>query len=176
MGVGSPRHDGVAALHQGLRQRLRVLHHLPRVPLELGGHGLAQRHGLRGDHVLERSTLQPREHLLVHVLREPLLAQDQTAPRAPQRLVGGGRDDLRVRHGRGMDSRGHETRDVGHVHDEDGAHLVGDAPERREVDHPGVGGRATDQEARALAPGDLTHQVVVDPAGLFPHPVMRRPE
>src|SRR5204862_496527 len=55
-------------------------------------------------------------------------------------------------------------------------HLVGDAAERREVDHAGVGGRPTDQEARSLASGDLPYLVVLNAARVFANAVMHRPE
>src|SRR5881398_1718472 len=71
-----------------------------------------------------------------------------------------------------MDPRGHEPGDMRHVHDEDRADLVGDAPERREIDDARVGATAADQDTGALAARDLAHLVIINPAGVFPDSVM----
>ena len=46
-------------------------------------------HGLGGDDVLERTTLQAGEDDLVDLFGELLAAEDEPAPRAAQRLVRG---------------------------------------------------------------------------------------
>src|SRR5689334_3112735 len=75
-----------------------------------------------------------------------------------------------------MDARRHEPREMGHVHDEDRPDLVGDTPQGREIDDPGVGASATDQEAGALTARDFPDLVVVDPTRVFTNAVMRGPE
>jgi len=140
------------------------------------GVNASQSHRLGRDHVLERAALETGKDLLVDVLPEPLLAEDQTAAWATQGLVSGGRDDVRVRHGRGVDPRGDEPGDVRHVHDEHRANLVGDALERREIDDARVGATAADQDARPLPARDVAHLVIVDAARVLAHAVVRRAE
>jgi len=89
---------------------------------------------LAGNDVHERPALQSREHRFVQRGRALVPAEHGPAARAGQRLVGRGGDPLSVRDGRGMDTGGHQPGDVGHVHHELGPHLVGDGPERAEVD------------------------------------------
>mmetsp|Transcript_98064 Transcript_98064/g.219445 ORF Transcript_98064/g.219445 Transcript_98064/m.219445 type:complete len:239 (-) Transcript_98064:866-1582(-) len=98
-----------AAPLQGLPEGLGVLHHLLLVQAELRRHGLLQRHSQGGDGLVVRAALEAREHscvdpllqvvhdrvaLLVHTLLT-LAEEDHRTTRAPQRLVRGGRDDIR---------------------------------------------------------------------------------
>ena len=71
---------------------------------------LAERHRLGGDHVLERSALRAGEDRLVDRLGVLGLAEDESAARAAQRLVRGGRDDVGVRHRRRMHARRRRAR------------------------------------------------------------------
>ena len=105
-------------------------------------------------------------------------AQDGAAPGAAQRLVRGeghhvGHPD-RARVGPAGDEAG-RVRGVEH---EQGAHRVGDLPERHRVDGAGVGGGAGHDEGGLLALGQVGHLVEVDDlarlAGVVPgrrHPV-----
>ena len=52
----------------------------------------------------------------------PLPVEDHPSPGTPERLVRGGRDDVRVGEGRGDHAGGYEARDVSHVGHEVGAH------------------------------------------------------
>ena len=59
------------------------------VGLEVGREGLLEGDGLGRDHVHQRAALNAGKNGLVEVLGLLRLAQDQAAPRAAQRLVGG---------------------------------------------------------------------------------------
>jgi hypothetical protein len=60
----------------------------------------------------------------------------------------------------------HQTREVGHVHQEGGADLVRDLAHLGEVHPARVGRVAGDQDQRLELPGGLAHQVVVDELAL----------
>ena len=76
-------------------------------------------------------------------------AEDQPAARPAERLVGRRRDDVGVRERRGMDAGRDEARDVGHVDEQQRPDAVGDRGHPLEVDDPGVGRRAGDDQLRA---------------------------
>ena len=63
--VGAARHEPEALPRQRLGQRRRVRHDLVGVLLERRVGGLAERHRLAGDDVLQRPALPAREHGLV---------------------------------------------------------------------------------------------------------------
>ena len=66
-----------------------------------------------------------------------------------------------------MHARGHEAGDVGHVHEEFCAHLVGDFAEALEVDDARVGGSAGHDDLRMAFHGLLLHLIVIDAAGFL---------
>ena len=63
-----------------------------------------------------------------------------------------------------MHARRHQPGDVGHVHHQLGAHLVGDGPEGGEVDDARVGTGARHDELRLVLLGLRAHFVHVDAA------------
>ena len=76
-----------------------------------------------------------------------------------------------------MHATGHQPGNVRHVGEEERADLVGDAAERREVEHPRVRRATGDEQLRAHPLRDLAHLVVVDQAGVGPDAVgMRLPD
>ena len=115
-------------------QRARVGHHLLLVLHELRLHGFQEAHRLGGDHVHQRPALHAGEDGLVDGRAVLLLGQDDAGARPAQRLVRGGGDDVGVLARVGMQARGHQPGDVRHVHQEDGAHRVGDLAEAREIE------------------------------------------
>ena len=152
-----------ALLDQLFRQNPGVGSHLPPIGPELRLQRLAQAHGLGGDDMLQRTALCAGEHggvdLFVQVV---VIAQDHAAPGTPQCLVGGGGHHIGVGDGGGMNTGGHQTRNVGHVHHQPGAHRVGDLPELGKVQGAGIGaGPCQDQLGAALL-GDGHHLLVVD--------------
>jgi hypothetical protein len=115
-------------------------------------HRDAEGDGLRGDDVLERAALLAGEDRRVDLLGVLLLAQDDPRARAAERLVDRGGDHVGVGHGARVLPGRDEAGEVRHVDEEQGADLVGDLPEAREVQVAGVGRPARDDHLRpALA-------------------------
>ena len=85
--------------------------------------------------------------------------------------MGGGGGDVGVGDGRGMEARGHQAGDMGHIHEQIGPHLVGDLPEGLEVDDPGIGGGAGHDHLGLMLLGQVPDLIVVDPMGHRVHAV-----
>ena len=79
--------------------------------------------------------------------------------------MGGGGDELAVRHGVGMNARGNKSRDVSHVYHEVRAYFISDLAKAREVDDARICGSAGYDELGFTFFGDLEHLVVVDAVG-----------
>src|SRR5262249_58639072 len=90
-------------------------------------------------------------------LAQLVLGQDDPAAGAAEGLVGGGGDDVRVRHRGGVQAGGDQPGEVGHVDHQVGVHRVGDAAELGEVQLPGVGRPAGDDQLWAVLIGELLH-------------------
>ncbi len=149
-----------------------VGHNLPLVVLELRLQGFLEGHRLGGDHMHERAPLHTWEDGFVNGLGVLFGGEDHASPWSPQGLVGCGGNEIRIGNRAGMHPRGHETRNVGHVHHEQGAGLIGDFPENLEVDDAGVGGSTGDDHFGPVLEGQIPHLVVVDPLIFFPHTVV----
>ena len=76
--------------------------------------------------------------------------------------MGGRRHDVRIRHGRGVQPRRDETRDVRDVHHQVCPDLIGDLAQAGEIDDAGIRGSARDDHLRLIFDGDLFQSVVVD--------------
>src|SRR6266516_5837530 len=126
--------------------------------------------------MLERPTLRPGEHLLVHRLRKLGLAKNHPTAWAAQRLMRGGRDYLRMGDGGRVHAAGDEPGEMRHVDDEYCADFIGDRAQRREIDDPRVRATATDDDPRSLLLRDFTNQIVVDAPRVLAHGVRRRLE
>ncbi len=134
MGVGAAGDEVEAPLQELRRQHLGVEYDLVTVLAKGGGRRLGQGHAYGGGSVVVRPALQGREYSAVDALREVRPAEDHSAARPSQRLVGGRRDDVGVRD-RVRVSAGHdEPGDVRDVGEEVGAHFSGDFTERLEVE------------------------------------------
>ena len=158
------------------RQRLRVLNHVTRVLLILGGGRLLERHGFRRHRVHQRTALHHREHGLVD--RGCVLGggEDHPATRSPQDLVRGERDDIGVRH-RARDRLARDqTDEVRRIHHEDGSDLVSDLTEGGEVDQSRDGRATADDHLGLVLASQVTHLVVVDVLGRGVHAVVHRVE
>ncbi len=99
------------------------------------------------------------------------LRQDDAATRAAQRLVGGRGDHVRVRQRVRIDAGGDQARDMRHVDEQVGAHLVGDGAEARPVHHLRIGGEAGHDHLRLVLQGQPFDFVVIDQA-LVVHAVL----
>ena len=163
--VRSAGHELEAIFQQFFGQGLGVPDDLFCIGDEFGRIRLGQRHGHGGHRVHVRPTLQAREDGPVHGRGVLGPAQQHTAARAAQRLVRGGRDDVRIRHGAVMDASDDQARDVGNIADVVGADVLGDLPENLEINLPRIRGCAGDDDFRPVLFGKLGEVVVVNPAG-----------
>ena len=113
--------------------------------------------------MLQRTALGSREHGGVDLLVDGLVvAEDQAAPGAPKGLVGGGGHHVGIGNGRGVDTGGHQSGNVGHVHHQIGAHGVGHFPEFGEVDDAGIGGGTGHDELGFARLGNVQQLVIID--------------
>jgi hypothetical protein len=143
-----------------------------RVGLEFRLERLFERDRLGGDHMLEGPALGAGKDRLVDGLAERFDRQNQAAAGAAKGLVGGGGDDLRVRHRRRMSPARDQAGEMGHVDQQRGPDLVGHRPERLEVDDSGIRAAAADDQLRLLLHRlgpDLIH---LDPPGVRIDPVV----
>ena len=171
MVVGAPGDHPHPTGLDGLRHGLRIGHYLFGVLVEGGLERLAEADRLGADLILQGASLSVGEDRLVEVLLELLPGQDQPASGPPQRLVGSAGDHVGIGHRTGMGLPRHQTDEVGGVHHEDRADLVGDLPEALIVEGPRVGGVAGEDDLGLVLfgqPADLVH---VDDLGLGVHPV-----
>ncbi len=162
MVVGAPRNQAETLGGQRLGQRLGVGHDAGRIVGEAGIGGLSKRHGLGGDHVLERATLQAGEDGLVDRLGVLLATQDGAAPRAAQRLVRGEGDDVGFGHRVGMHAAGDQPCDMSRVEHEQRAHLIGDLPEDLGIDLAWIGGRPGHDHLWLVFMGQGPNRLIVD--------------
>jgi hypothetical protein len=127
--VGATRHEAYALGQQTLGHRRGVAQDPGGVLPELIGVVLAETHGLGRDLALDGSPLAAGKDRLVDQLGVFLGGEDQPSPRAAQRLVGGGGDDVGVLHRVGEHLPGHQADEVGGVDHEHRTDLVGDRAE-----------------------------------------------
>ena len=192
MVVRTARYDLVTALHESGGHRGGVLLHLSLILLVGRLQRLAESHGLGGDDVLQRTALDAREYGRIEDLRhhlhgalrrglppgilEILAHQDNAAAGPAQGLVGRRGDDMGVFHGVVQQPGGDQSGRVGHVHHQQGPHLVGDLAHALVVPFARIGRGAADDQFGFALQGFTLHSVVVDRAGLLVELVAYRPE
>ncbi len=164
--VGATGDDAETFLRKTGRERLRVLDDVGRVLAKIGPARFAEGNGLGRDHVHQRSTLQPGEHRLVDSGRVVAAREDRTRARPAQGLVGRERDDVGQRHRRGMRATRDQTGDMRGVDEEKRADLVGDRPERLEIDDPRVRRGSGDDHPRTFADREVADHAVVEHLGV----------
>ena len=81
--------------------------------------------------------------------------------------MGGAGDHIGIGHGRGMQTRRHQTGDMGHIHHQVGTHLIGDLPEFRKINEPGIGAGTGNDELRLIFQSGFPHGLVVNGLGLI---------
>jgi hypothetical protein len=166
---------------EGDFELLSVLDDLLLVELEVFGLSLLERNGERGDGVVVRAalvagedgevdgTLKVVECLLACLcvrLAHALAEEDHGAAGAAEGLVRGGGDEVAVGEGRLVDAGGDEPGDVGHVHHQVAANLVGDLAHTGVVDLTAVCRGPGDEDLGAVHERVLLELVVVDEASV----------
>ena len=105
--------------------------------------GFFEGHGFGGNHVHQRAALQAGENGGVErFFVSVVAAQNHAAAWAAQGFVGGGGNEVSVRHGVGVFAGGNQAGIVCHIHKQIRAHFVGDFAEFRPVNFQGIGGGA----------------------------------
>jgi hypothetical protein len=139
--LGAAGDDLVAARDDRVRHRLRVLHHLLLVVLELRLQRFLEGDGLGGDDVHQRTALDAGNTSDWNFFSSSslALADDDAAARTAQGLVRGRGDHVRMRHRVRIHAGGDQTGDVRHVDEQIRADLVGDGAEARPVDDLRIG-------------------------------------
>ena len=145
--VGAARYEPEAAIGQGIGEGYGIGPDLALVLNELLGHRLAEGNGLGSDGVLHRAALGIREDGAVDGASVAGVGQNQAATGSPEGLMSRRGDDLGLANRRGVLPGGYESGNVGHVHHEPGADLVGNLAEAGEVYGASVGGRSSDYKA-----------------------------
>ncbi len=125
----------------------------------------------RRDHMHQRSALRARKHRLVDRLCILLFAHDHAAARTAQGLVRSRRYKVRIRHGRRVQARRNEPRDMGDIHKHIRADFIAYFSDPLKVDDPGICARARNDHLRLAFEGDLLHFVIVDRLGIPAHAV-----
>ena len=129
-----------------------------------------ERDRLGGDHVLQRTALLAREDRGVDLLGDGgVVGQDHATTRTAQGLVSRGGGDVCVRDRVGVQTRGHQSGEVGHVHHQVGTDEIRDPAELGEVELAGVRRPAGHDQLRAVLERELLHLSHVDEHVLFAH-------
>ena len=110
----------------------------------------------------QRAALDTWEHLRVDGLGVLRLAQNESAARAAQGLVGGGGDEVGMRDRAGMNPRRNEAGDVGDVGQEHRANLAGDFTHALEINAARVSGSSDGDHLGPVLAGHVGELVVVD--------------
>ena len=170
----------VHALERNL-EGLGVLDDLLLVELEVLRLGLLERNREGGDGVVVGATLVAREdgevdrtleiveRLLASLgvgLAYTLAEEDHGTTGSTEGLVGGGCDNVAVLEGRLVDASSDKTRDMGHVHQEVAANLVGNLAHAGVVNLTAVSGGTGDEHLGTVHEGVLLKLIVVDEAGV----------
>ena len=108
---------------------------------------------------------------LIFLPMSGVVRQHHAAARAAQGLVRRRRHDMGVRQRAGIDAGRDQAGIVRHVDHEEGADLVGDLAEAREVDVARIGRGAGDDQLRLVAARHLFHLLVVDQVAVGLHAV-----
>ena len=85
--------------------------------------------------------------------------------------MGGGGHHVGIGHGEGCSPRGHQAGNVGHIHEEIGAYLVGNLPESLKINDPGIGGGAGNDHLGLALFGQVADLVIVDAVGFGVHAI-----
>ena len=117
------------------------------IGLELGLERFAERDRLGRDDVHQRAALKAGEDRRIDLLCDVLVVGQHHAPAGTaQGLVRRRRHHVGVAEGRWMLARGDQPREMRHVDEEQGANLVADRAEAREVEMARIGRAAGDDQ------------------------------
>jgi hypothetical protein len=173
VGVGAARHQIGAALLEAIGEGLGVGDHRFGIGLEIGLQRFAEGDCLGGDDMHQRAALQAREDRRIDLLGDGLvIGQHHAAARAAQGLMGGGGDNMGMAEGGGMLARRHQTGEVGHVHEQDGADFVSDLPEACEIEVARIGRSTGNDHFRLMFFRQAFDLVEIDQMVVLAHAIL----
>ena len=144
---------------------LGILDDLACVLLELRLQCLAEANRLGRDNMLERTALGAREYSGVNALcQNCVVGQDQAAARTTKRLVGGGGNNVSIRHRVLVLTAGNQTGNVRHIDHQVSAVAMCDLGHFLEVDGTRIRGCTCNDQLRAMLLDSLLKLSVVDEA------------
>mmetsp|Transcript_54040 Transcript_54040/g.156028 ORF Transcript_54040/g.156028 Transcript_54040/m.156028 type:complete len:412 (-) Transcript_54040:6-1241(-) len=173
------RGDSVSVRRESGRKCLSILLHLLRIQLEFRGHDFLQLSGNSGNLVFVGPSLQGRENSLVDLWFEITLVlseEDHTSTGSTKRLVRGGGDDIAEFERRGLFSSGNQTRNVGHIHHQQGTVGVGNLSEFGIVPVTRVRRSSANDQGRLEQTGITSQLFIVNVSGFGVDAVGKRLE
>lgn len=188
--VGAAGNEVVAAFGEGAGHGLGVFDYLTAVDFVGWTQGLAEGDGFGGDDVLERTALGAGEHghveqvrhhfelalggFVSERIREVFAHHDQPAAGSAQGFVGGGGDDVAVRHRVVEVAGGDEAGGVGDVGEQQGAHFIGYGTECGVVPIARVGRSPADDELGLHGASFFGNFTEIDQTGTLFYPIKMR--
>ena len=167
MVVRAARNEAHAAFREFVRHGGGVFDDLTLILFEFGRERLFESDRFRRDDVHQRPALHSGEHRFVDGFGVLFFAHDDAAARPAKRFMRGCGDEIGVRHGRRMQSRRHESRDMGDIHHQIRADFIRDLAKAGEVDDARIRARARDDHFRLVFRGKAFQLVVINGFALF---------
>mmetsp|Transcript_12587 Transcript_12587/g.36550 ORF Transcript_12587/g.36550 Transcript_12587/m.36550 type:complete len:217 (-) Transcript_12587:729-1379(-) len=165
--IGAVGRQGVAVVQQRRRQRFRICLDGLGVVSECLTVGLFECHSQSTDVVVVRAALQRRKDRIVDGVLEVRAVEDDARPRAPQRLVCRGRDDIAVLEGALGFAGSHQTTDVRHVGHQVCPTRIGNSSHPTIVPVSRIRTRTGNQQAGAEDQRQPLQVVIVNEASLW---------
>src|SRR5574344_841647 len=185
--VSTTRYDLVTFSNESLAHSLRISLDLLLIFYELWLHSLIESHSLRCYHVLERATLNSREHtrinhsrhLLNFALRssnaprivEILTDKNHAATRTTQCLVSSRCDNMSIFDRILQKTGSNQTSSMSHIDHKQSPDLIGNLAHPLIIPFPGISRSATNDKFRMTFLGDFLHRIIIDVASLFIEPI-----
>ncbi|KAL7463376.1 hypothetical protein ACHAXS_003750, partial [Conticribra weissflogii] len=166
--LGSTGGESVSQFLKLISKRRGIRTNLLCINLEFWSHDLQKLGGHTGNLMFVRTPLQCGEDRLVDAVFESTLVfaeENHSGAGSAEGLVGGGCDDVAEFEGRFLFLGGDEPGDVSHVHEEEGAVIVGNFAEAFVVPVTGISGSSADDHGGFEEGGIAFELVVVDESG-----------
>ena len=125
-------------------------------------HGFQEADRLGGDHVYQRTALGAGEDRFIDGRAVLLLREDDAGARSAQGLVSGGRHDVGIFAGIGVQAGGNQSGEMRHVDQQDRAHGIADFAEALEVPGTRIGAAAGDDHFGLVLFGEARHAFEID--------------
>ena len=157
---------------QCIRQHLRIVEHLLLIRFELGSQRLTQTNGLTGDHMHQWTTLLAGKDGAVDLFGILFATEDHTATRGAQCFVRGRSDNVAVRHWIRVQTSGHQTSHMRHIHHQLSADAVSNFAQPDKVKKARISASPGNQQLGLVLLGQTLHFIVIDALGFAVDAVM----